>query len=943
MSLNALITNPTTYNPATGKLTILSIPGDDVETVNNPPSAIGVNMVDNTDPHNPVIYSLLGGADIGVSAPDVNGDVEISYIGLPPNSVMNNLGTGEPVLTTTTTGTLPVNSPRDFKTLVAGTNISLIGTADEITISSSYANSAHASSFRLEIDPSTDVDPITGGLLIPANPTVGAQFNLPWITTSSLGICSAYNNNEIDPVSGLPDFDFTNIAWPNGVIKFNNAGKFRLTFNCFVLGDFDPAETKTIQIQKNGDAIYSAPAAGSFSNQTGVTLPGTLTWPLAWSFYGGGNVQIEAGDEIVLRCVLNNTTNANVFTLYNNFSCERLDAAISGLLGPQGPPGAVNSVVNDPITGAGLYELIENPGSNAIITVKNIKAGTDISIVDNGTDLEISSTGSGGTITMNNLIPGPVAGSENVLTNPGTASSFDFRAITEGAGIQITSDADDVLVQQRAMQPSTLGGIYGNQNDDSNIIGNNNNAIIGTNQNSNVIGSDLGLFTPQDTNMMVTYDNFSGIAGSSYVNSNIIVSGTGSNILGSSNTNVIANGLISPSTVLTNSIYIGDLNDTIPATNSICINNNVNGNAITMATNSVYMGTGNNIINVSTGECHFDFDCPAWFYHNLTNSIPAGNNILYYDPVLQQIYYNTITVPNSNLANLGAGNGIVSNTGSLPVTTTRNFKSLLAGTNITLTPTANDITISAVAGSDTNIYNTSGTLTANRTMTMGGFNLNMTGSGGFNVRLSGAVNIGDSSTTTVTIGRSGQALSIGSSTISALNLVSATSTDILYFNTGTGAITHSPISALSKSYANITYPAFAGYTLGVVNVYTANATVTGSLVQASGDFALDAGTYNLVFSGTSGTLFSASCNICFSDTTGPGTQTIGVRINVNGTSLTESTNQYHYSGNNPLFVPSTPTIISLNNGDTIGFSMVYLTAGTPVLNVVKAGIVLTQI
>lgn len=385
MSLQSLITNPTSYNPATGKLTILSIPGDDVESVNNPPSSIGVQLVDNTDPHNPIIRSLLNGPDITIYPPDVNGDVEIAYTGLPPNSVMNNLGTGEPVLTTITTGTLPVNSPREFKTLIPGTNIDITSDANEITISST--------------------------------------------------------------------------------------------------------------------------------------------------------------------------------------------------------------------------------GSAAI--------------------------------TMNNLLPGPTPEYGNVLTNPGTASSFDFKAIRGHVGINLAdTDPNYIELQLTGMQPTILGGVWGNQNDDSIVIGYNNNAAIGLNTNSNVIGSTVGSIGVQDTNIIVTDTNFTTTTGT-FTNSNIILSGGGSEIQNATNSNIMALALVAPTTDINNSIYIGDMNNTDAADKSICINSDLYGNNITMASESVYMGTGQNTINLSAGECHFDFKCPAWYYHDLGTG--NSSSLLHYDPVTQVITHGSVS------------------------------------------------------------------------------------------------------------------------------------------------------------------------------------------------------------------------------------------------------------------------------------------------------------
>lgn len=673
-----LIENPTEYVQATGRVRILSIPGDDVETVDN--IGTGVELVDNTDVHNPKIRTLTAGANINI-APSLSGD--------------------------------------------------------EIEISS-FANvtTAYASSFRLEIDTSSNPDPITSGLLIPQAGGLGEQFNIPWVSTSSLGICSAYNMNEINPTTGLPDFDFSNIAWPDGIVKFNNAGKFRLSFNCFVLGDaFNPTETKIFQILKNGDSIYTAPAASSFSNQIGNNLPSSFpTWQYAWSFCGGGNVQIEAGDEIVVRCILNNTTGSNVLALCNNFSCERLDAPITGLIGPPGPPSSV---------------------------------------------------------TLSNLDPAPPADQANILDNPGTGSGpFNFKKLVASAGINITTGVDDVTITVSGMQPTELGGIYGNQNNDSNVIGYNNQAVITGVENCNVIGANKPTLTAQDSNIIATAANLTGAASATYTRSNILLSAGGSQIQNTTNSNIMALALLAGSTDLDSSLYIGDMNNTTPENHSICINTNYYGNNIVMDTESVYIGTGKTAITLGTGECHMDFGCPAWHYHGLLNN-PLPDT-LYYDPPSGLITYGAVNVPDSTFASAGAGQSLITaaSLGTLPVTTTRNFKSLIAGSNITLTAGTDDITI---ASTDTNIYNTNGSLTSARTVNLNTFSLQFSGTGNYSVINTGTMSLGTANTGAIGIGRVGNSTTIFSPSVLLFSIPSAFTGNVLTYDTAGKSVGYTPI------------------------------------------------------------------------------------------------------------------------------------------------------
>lgn len=177
-------------------------------------------------------------------------------------------------------------------------------------------------------------------------------------------------------------------------------------------------------------------------------------------------------------------------------------------------------------------------------------------------------------------------------------------------------------------------------------------------------------------------------------------------------------------------------------------------------------------------------------------SLLAGTNVSFVDSGTDITINASSSVPNSDLQSLGAGNAILATTGSLPVTTTRNFKTLIAGSNITLTPTANDITIAATGATDTNIYNTSGSLTANRTFGFNNFNLTMNGTGNYLLNNTGTIGLGNASSTTVTIGRSSQTLALNSGTITATNLPNTTQTNVVGFDSASKQLTYFAATSL---------------------------------------------------------------------------------------------------------------------------------------------------
>lgn len=217
-----------------------------------------------------------------------------------------------------------------------------------------------------------------------------------------------------------------------------------------------------------------------------------------------------------------------------------------------------------------------------------------------------------------------------------------------------------------------------------------------------------------------------------------------------------------------------------------------NGNQLTIDSSGIAgitqsnLGLGEVILSNPGTATSFDF-----------KTLIAGTNVTL-TPTANDLTINVATpaTPDSDLENLGAGNAILATTGILPVTTTRNFKTLIAGSNITLTPTANDITIAATGATDTNIYNTSGSLTANRTFGFNNFNLTMNGTGNYLLNNTGTIGLGNASSTTVTIGRSSQTLALNSGTITATNLPNTTQTNVVGFDSASKQLTYFAASTL---------------------------------------------------------------------------------------------------------------------------------------------------
>ena len=477
--------------------------------------------------------------------------------------------------------------------------------------------SGQIASFRLDIDPTSSPDPMTGGLLVVPgqyNPT--NEFNIP-LTDQFIGagLCTTY------VIGSGTEFDLSNIS--NGVIKFLRGGHFHFSFDVYIIDSVDESNGTICMILRNGDAIFASPPAAAGTRTQGdsyATIPGLLVKSLT----GSANVLLEPGDEIVLRLLLNNTTPGNdaIIQHCTNLSCTKIDYNIYGIAGIQGIPGAdgviqsVDNVNNAPPLGT--TSLVQNPGANPNILIKNLKEGSNITITDNGTDLEIAA--SGAALPNSDL--------ENI-----------------GAGNTILVDTGVLPVTSTRNFKSLLAG----------------------------------------TNITLT-----------------------------------------------------------PGVNDITI----------------------------------------------SSSSPT---------------------PNSDFANVGAGSGLLTaaSTGVLPVTTTRSIKSLIAGSNITLTPGANDITIGTTLV-DTNIYNSDGSITgaSNRVVDLAGHNITWQGVGQMLIRTINGCNIQDSlGTSSVLIGRSGNTTTINSGNIEFGNIPVLNLNTVLTYNTGTKRIGYTTAN-ISNSIFSVGTPAF---------------------------------------------------------------------------------------------------------------------------------------
>lgn len=202
-------------------------------------------------------------------------------------------------------------------------------------------------------------------------------------------------------------------------------------------------------------------------------------------------------------------------------------------------------------------------------------------------------------------------------------------------------------------------------------------------------------------------------------------------------------------------------------------------------------------------------------------SLLAGTNVSFVDSGTDITINASSSVPNSDLQNLGGGNAILNTTGVLPVTNTRNFKTLLAGTAVTISSAANTLTFNAQ-----NIYNTSGALTGLRVLDLNGSDLIINGTGNLDFSINsgfdGDTQLGCTAKDIILYGN-----------VQMPDIPSATNTNILMYNTVSNAVTYQALTSVTFAlfsvclstnafsvagpYSTIQFPTTLGYTYATTN------------------------------------------------------------------------------------------------------------------------------
>lgn len=102
--------------------------------------------------------------------------------------------------------------------------------------------------------------------------------------------------------------------------------------------------------------------------------------------------------------------------------------------------------------GTGSFGFISSI-SNALISSKNITAGSGISLSGNSTDITVSSTVSSGISTSQNV--GKGTGSSGVLASP-TSTTIKGKNMTAGSGISISNNSTDITISNTGVLSALL-------------------------------------------------------------------------------------------------------------------------------------------------------------------------------------------------------------------------------------------------------------------------------------------------------------------------------------------------------------------------------------------------------------------------------------------------------------------------------------------------------
>jgi hypothetical protein len=172
--------------------------------------------------------------------------------------------------------------------------------------------------YRLNVNPVSNPDPFTQGLIVPSASTHPAPFNIPLTGVSqAIGIGDCFIN---DPNN---DFTFVETAPDNEYITCNRTGYYIISCYLGVLSTLiTPGNFQAAMVLLNGQVVFMAPPAVAAINGFADITPLGFPFDLASFASGSANVRLTAGDKISLVFYLQ--FDSCVISLTSNLSISRL-------------------------------------------------------------------------------------------------------------------------------------------------------------------------------------------------------------------------------------------------------------------------------------------------------------------------------------------------------------------------------------------------------------------------------------------------------------------------------------------------------------------------------------------------------------------------------------------------------------------------------------------
>lgn len=151
------------------------------------------------------------------------------------------------------------------------------------------------SSARIGVDPTSNQDPLTNGLIVNCLATQSGNYQLPLRASAvDLGFADNYMQS--------PSNDF---SVGTNSITFNNAGSYSISVNMPVISS--GVKTIMMQVLKAGESLFTAPPATAaictltpLDTSVFPNLPGEFIFNAIGTLTGSGNIKINGGEEIAL-------------------------------------------------------------------------------------------------------------------------------------------------------------------------------------------------------------------------------------------------------------------------------------------------------------------------------------------------------------------------------------------------------------------------------------------------------------------------------------------------------------------------------------------------------------------------------------------------------------------------------------------------------------------